>query len=503
MSLTAAVSVDAIAFDHHPKMLIGGRSVDAVDASTVPVFNPATGKQIASIPNAGAMDVDLAVNAARAALENGPWSTMAARERGRLILKLSRLIEDHAEDFARLEALDNGKPYSAALGYDVAKSIEWFEYFAGWPTKLEGRVIPPDAPNKLIYTARHPVGVVGQIIPWNFPLMMAAWKLAPALAAGCTIILKPAEETPMSALFLARLFQDAGFPDGVVNVLTGVGEKTGVAMVNHPGIDKIAFTGSTSVGKSIMAGSAPHLRRLTLELGGNSPNILLEDIDVESVAAQLADAAFANHGQNCCAGTRLFVPRSIEKEVASAIGSVAKRIKVGSGLEPTSQMGPLISEVQQSRVLSLISGGLDQGAQIITGGSRPSSLPDGYFVEPTVLTGVRDDMELVREEIFGPVITLLPYDSVDEAITRANATEYGLAAGIWTRDLNQAHRLASKIKAGTVWINTYNETGPAVPFGGFGHSGFGREHGEGVLDHYTETKSVWVNMDPAVKRKGE
>lgn len=440
MSVSAAVSMDAFAFEQNSKMVIAGRWVDAHDHATVPVFDPATGKEIARIPNAGARDVDDAVKAARAALDSGPWSVMPARERGRLLRNLSDLISKNAEDFARLEALDNGKPYAAALAYDVTKSAEWFEYFSGWPTKMEGRVIPADAPNRMIYTVRHPIGVVGQIIPWNFPLMMAAWKLAPALAAGCTIVLKPAEETPLSALLLARLVQEAGFPDGVLNVVTGVGENTGVEMVKHPGIDKIAFTGSTAVGKSIMAGSAPHLRRLTLELGGNSPNILLGDIDVESVASQLADAAFANHGQNCCAGTRLFVPRSQEREIAEKIGAIARAIKVGPGLEPTSQMGPLISEIQQKRVLSLVSDGTAAGADVVAGGNRPSSHPEGFFFEPTVVSNVRDDMPLVREEIFGPVITLLPYDTVDEAINRANATEYGLAAGIWTRDLALADR---------------------------------------------------------------
>ena len=490
------------AFEPSSKMFVGGRWLDSRDGETLAVFNPSTGRQIATIPNAGYADVDLAVKSAQQALDSGPWGRMPARERGLLIRKLSDLIEKNRIEFAQLEALDNGKPFAAANAYDVAKTIEWFEYFSGWPTKMNGQVIPADSPSKMIYTTRQPVGVVGQIIPWNFPLMMAAWKLAPALAAGCTVVLKPAEETPLSALLLGRLVQEAGFPDGVVNILTGAGEKTGVAMVSHPGIAKIAFTGSTSIGKSIMAGSAPFLRRLTLELGGNSPNILLDDIDVESVVAQLADAAFANHGQNCCAGTRLFVPRALEREVSERLGDIARRIKVGPGMDPASDMGPLISNLQKQRVQVLVADSADRGAKIVFGGGTPADQAEGYFFEPTVISNVDDDMPIVREEIFGPVITVLPYDTLDEVVTRANATEYGLAAGIWTRDLNLAHETAAKIRAGTVWINTYNETSPAVPFGGFGHSGYGREHGEAVLDHYTEIKSVWVNMDPSVKTKG-
>lgn len=484
-------------------MLIGGRWKDAEDGATLSVYDPSTGQKIATVPDAGARDVDLAVRNARAALETGPWGRMPARERGRLLYRLAECVAGHADEFAALEALDNGKPFAAARVYDVEKSIEWFEYFAGWPTKLEGRVIPPADGSRLIYTQRQPVGVVGQIIPWNFPLMMAAWKLAPALAAGCTVVLKPAEETPLSALLLARLIQEAGFPDGVVNVVTGIGSRTGVAMVAHPGIDKIAFTGSTAVGKEIMAGSAPFLRRLTLELGGNSPNILLDDVDVDSVATQLADAAFANHGQNCCAGTRLFVPRRLEREVAERLALVAQETAVGPGLDPRSQMGPLISQGQKDRVLSLVDDGVGRGASLVAGGGAPGTAGEGYFVAPTVLAGVDDDMPVVREEIFGPVITLLPYDTLDEAVQRANATEYGLAAGVWSRDLSLAHEVAARLRAGTVWINTYNETSPAVPFGGFGHSGYGREHGEQVLEHYTETKAIWVNTSRSIKKRGE
>jgi phenylacetaldehyde dehydrogenase len=476
-------------------LYINGEWVDALSNNTVEVLDPSDGQPIATVASAGAEDVDRAVRAARAAFDDGPWRSMSARERGRLIARLSVLIDEHRDVFAELEALDNGKPVEGARAGDVEKAVEWFEYFAGWPTKLQGETIPGPSDERLIYTLRQPVGVVGQIIPWNYPLMMAAWKLAPALAAGCTVVLKPAEQTPLSALYLANLATEAGFPPGVINVITGYGHETGALLVDHPGVNKIAFTGSTVTGQAIIRGSASHLHRITVELGGNSADIVLADADVSTVGAYIADAAFANHGQNCCAGTRLFAARAIADDVIAEVSRVAKAIRLGPGLDRSSQMGPLISARQLERVERLVRGGEEAGAQIVAGGGRPSGVdPGGFFFEPTVIVEAADDLPVVRDEIFGPVITVLPYDTIDEVVRRANASEYGLAAGIWTHDLSAAHTVARRLDAGTVWINTYNETSPAVPFGGFKHSGFGREHGSAVLEHYTERKSVWVAM---------
>jgi phenylacetaldehyde dehydrogenase len=479
------------------QLFIGGKWVSARSERVLPVFNPSSGEQIAAIADADSRDVDAAVSAARAAQNDSAWSVMPAKQRGRLIQRLAELLARHADDFAQLEAVDNGKGVSIARAIDVEKSIDWFDYFSGWPTKLQGATIPEGGDSRLVYTLRQPVGVVGQIIPWNYPLMMAAWKLAPALAAGCSIVLKPAEETPLSALLLGQLAAEAGFPDGVVNVVTGSGERTGAALVDHPDVDKIAFTGSTDTGREIMRRSAQYVRRLTLELGGNSPDIVLPDGDLTAISAHLASAAFANHGQNCCAGTRLFVPRGMQNAVIDAVVLAARGVRVGAGLDPNTEMGPLISTVQKSRVDELVQDATRAGAEVAFGGTTPKGHEAGYFFQPTVLVGAADETRIVREEIFGPVITVLPYDSLNEVVKRANATEYGLAAGIWTRDLQAAHQLARRIKAGTVWINTYNETSPAVPFGGFKHSGFGREHGAAVLAHYTEIKSVWVALDAA------
>jgi phenylacetaldehyde dehydrogenase len=479
------------------QVLIGGRWVSTITRETLPVFNPSTGVIFTHIANADSRDVESAVSAARRSQEDRSWAAMHAKDRAKLMRRLADLISTHADHFAELEALDNGKSVAIARAIDVEKSIEWFEYFSGWPTKLVGQTIP-GGDDRLIYTLREPVGVVGQIIPWNYPLMMAAWKVAPALAAGCSVVLKPAEETSLSALLLGLLVTEAGFPEGVVNVLTGTGEQTGAALVDHPGVDKIAFTGSTATGSEIMRRSAQYVRRVTLELGGNSPNIVLSDADFGAIATHLASAAFANHGQNCCAGTRLFVPMAAQNAVIDAIVDEARTIKIGPGLDPATQMGPLVSAVQKSRVTSLIDDGVRSGADVAFGGGTPAGQDAGFFIEPTILVGAHDRTRVVREEIFGPVITVLPYESLDEVVTRANATDYGLAAGIWTRNLQSAHVLARRIKAGTVWINTYNETSPAVPFGGFKRSGFGREHGAVVLDHYSEVKSVWVGLNPAV-----
>jgi acyl-CoA reductase-like NAD-dependent aldehyde dehydrogenase len=476
-------------------LFIGGAWVAPLTDDRVIVLDPATERPVAEIADATRHDVDAGVVAARTALD-GAWGRCSARQRSRLMLRLAEAIDAHADDFAQLEALDNGKGVTFARAVDVEKAIEWFEYFAGWPTKLEGSTLPAPADRRLVYTLREPVGVVGQIVPWNYPLMLAAWKLAPALAAGCTVVLKPAEETPLSALLLGRLIEEVGFPPGVVNIVTGTGERTGAALAAHPGIDKLSFTGSTMVGRSIAHASADHLRAVTLELGGNSANILLDDVDVSAVVAQLADAAFANHGQNCCAGARLFVPRCKADETVAALADIAGGLRIGPGLDPATDLGPLISRVHLDRVRELIENGRAAGAEVAVGGDSPDGRDAGYFLEPTVIVGAGDASPVVREEVFGPVVTVLPYDTLDEVVTRANGTDYGLAAGIWTRDLRAAHDLAARLKVGTVWINTYNETSPAVPFGGFKHSGIGREHGRAVLDHYTEHKSVWVGLDP-------
>lgn len=477
-------------------MFIGGEWADPIGPCRFQVLDPSTGERLTELADADADDVDLAVGAARSALDGTSWGAMSPRDRGRLLLRLADAIDARKEEFAELEALDNGKSITAAREVDVAKTVEWFEYFAGWPTKIEGATIPVSVADRFVYTLREPVGVVGQIIPWNYPLMLAAWKLAPALAAGCTVVLKPAEETPLSALRLGELIQEVGFPNGVVNIITGTGARAGVALATHPGLDKLAFTGSTAVGREVARAAGEHLRPATLELGGNSPNIVLDDVDVRAVAEHVASAAFANHGQNCCAGARLFAPASVSSDLIEAISDVARRLRIGPGLAPGTEMGPLISEAQRRRVRDLIDDGRRSGAQVVTGGGIPSQLEHGFFLEPTVIVGVRDEQAIVREEIFGPVVTVLPFDSLDEVVRRANATEYGLAAGIWTNNLRAAHQLAGRIKAGTIWINTYNETSPAVPFGGFKHSGVGREHGREVIDHYLETKSVWTSLGP-------
>ena len=475
---------------------INGQWTPSSSGGTFPVFDPSTEEVIAQVASASAADVDKAVEAARAAFDSGPWAQTTAQDRGRILFKLADKVRQNAAMLSEMEARNTGKPIVEAE-YDITDVATCFEYYGGLATKITGQVLPVPA-NALSFTMKEPMGVAGQIIPWNYPLMMAAWKVAPALAAGCSVVLKPAEETSLSALLLGLLVTEAGFPEGVVNVLTGTGEQTGAALVDHPGVDKIAFTGSTATGSEIMRRSAQYVRRVTLELGGNSPNIVLSDADFGAIATHLASAAFANHGQNCCAGTRLFVPMAAQNAVIDAIVDEARTIKIGPGLDPATQMGPLVSAVQKSRVTSLIDDGVRSGADVAFGGGTPAGQDAGFFIEPTILVGAHDRTRVVREEIFGPVITVLPYESLDEVVTRANATDYGLAAGIWTRNLQSAHVLARRIKAGTVWINTYNETSPAVPFGGFKRSGFGREHGAVVLDHYSEVKSVWVGLNPAV-----
>ncbi|MEV4570965.1 aldehyde dehydrogenase family protein [Nonomuraea sp. NPDC049419] len=478
------------------QLFIDGRWVDAASGKTFTTPDPATGETLARIAEADAEDVERAVKAARRAFE-GPWSRLTPSERGRMIWRIGDLILEHLEELAQLESLDNGKPLAVARFADVPLAADLFHYMAGWATKIEGNTISisaPTAPGAAFhaYTLREPVGVVAQIIPWNFPLLMAAWKLGPALATGNTVILKPAEQTPLSALRLAELIAEAGIPDGVVNVLPGYEETAGAALAAHPGVDKVAFTGSTEVGKLIVRAAAGNLKKVTLELGGKSPNIVFDDADPALAIEGAANAIFFNHGQCCVAGSRLFVHQSRFDEVIEGVAGIARSIKLGRGLEPDTQMGPLVSDEQLRRVTGLLDSGRDEGARAVAGGARHGER--GYFVEPTVLTDIRPDMRVVREEIFGPVVVASPFSDLDEIAAQANDTPYGLGAGIWTRDISKAHALASKIRAGTVWINCYNVFDAALPFGGYKQSGWGREMGHEALEAYTEVKSVCTQL---------
>ena len=471
------------------KMLINGKWVEAASGKTFPSYNPATGEVMARIAEGDREDVDRAVKAARAAFETGAWRKMTPSERGRAIWKLGDLVEKNLEEFAELEMLDNGKPLKIARAADVPLAVDMFRYMAGWATKIEGNTIPISMPGKyLAYTLREPVGVIGQIIPWNFPLLMAAWKLAPALAAGCTVVLKPAEQTPLSALRLGELIQEAGIPDGVVNIVPGYGETAGAALAAHPDVDKVAFTGSTEVGKLIVNAAAGNLKKVSLELGGKSPNVVFADGDVDAAIAGSAMAIFFNHGQCCCAGSRLYVEKPIFDKVVEGVSEKAKKIRLGPGWEKSTDMGPLVSEEQLNRVCGYLESGFSQGAKATVGGERHGDR--GYFVKPTVLVNTHEDMKVMREEIFGPVVAAIPFSDPQEVVTRANDSPYGLAAGIWTRDIGKAHRLAAELRAGTVWINCYNVFDAAMPFGGYKQSGWGREMGHDVLELYTEVKAV-------------
>jgi acyl-CoA reductase-like NAD-dependent aldehyde dehydrogenase len=475
------------------RLLIGEERPAAADGRTLESLDPSTGQVIAEFAHGGAQDVDRAVAAARAALREGPWATMAAAERGRLIQRLADLVSRHADELAELESLDNGKPVTLAKIVDVASTVAHYEYFAGWPSRIEGEVIPVRTPETLCYTRKEPVGVCGQIVPWNFPLLMAAWKTAPALAAGCTVVLKPAEQTPLTALRLGELALEAGIPPGVLNVVTGDGE-TGAALVEHPGIDKVAFTGSTAVGREIGARAGRQLKRVTLELGGKSPNIILPDADLDAAIAGSFQAIYYNTGQACNAGSRLFVPRESFDEVVTKLAERAKGARVGPGLDTATQFGPLVSAEQLERVTGYVESGREEGAELVVGGGAPEGANGGYFLEPTLFAAESDDLRIAREEIFGPVLVALPYESLEEVATRANDTEYGLVAGLWTRSLSNAHRLAAMLEAGTIYVNQWGMVDAAAPFGGYKASGVGREHGRAGLDEYLETKTVFASL---------
>ncbi len=480
------------------KMLINGNWVDAVSGKTFPTYDPSTGEVLATVAEGDRADIDLAVKAARKAFGGAsPWRKMTASERGRLVWKLADLLEQHTEEFAYLESLDNGKPLTIARAADVPLAVDLFRYMAGWATKIEGNTIPLSVPytpgaRYLSYTLREPVGVVGQIIPWNFPLLMAAWKLGPALASGCTVVLKPAEQTPLSALKLGELIMEAGFPEGVVNIVPGYGETAGAALAAHDDVDKVAFTGSTDVGKLIVHAATGNLKRVSLELGGKSPNVVFKDADMKAAIPGAASAIFFNHGQCCCAGSRLYVEKPVFDEVVDGIAERAKKINVGRGLEPTTDMGPLVSSEQLDRVCGYLESGFSQGAKAIAGGHKASD--KGYFVEPTVLVNTNRDMKVVQEEIFGPVVVAMPFSDPEEIVPEANDNVYGLAAGVWTNDIGKAHRVAEHLQAGTVWINCYNIFDAALPFGGYKQSGWGREMGHEVLNNYTQTKAVCARI---------
>jgi len=474
-------------------LLIGGEHVAPADGRTFDVEDPATGQTVARAAHGGAADVDAAVGAAREAFENGPWATAPAAEREHVLRTLADLVDGHADELAQLESLDNGKPVGLAKAVDVAGTANHLRYFAGWPTKIEGDVIPVRQPDMLCYTRKEPVGVCGQIIPWNFPLLMASWKLGPALAAGCTVVLKPAEQTPLTALRLGELALEAGLPPGVLNVLTGDGE-TGAALVDHPGVDKIAFTGSTAVGREIASKAGRALKRVTLELGGKSPSIILPDADIDQAIKGSFQGIYFNTGQACNAGSRLFIPKDQFDDVVSALAARAARTRVGPGLAEGTQLGPLVSAEQHERVTGYIASGRDEGAELVTGGEVPAGSDGGYFVEPTLFTATSDDLKITREEIFGPVLVALPYESIEEVAARANDTEYGLAAGVWTTSLSNAHKLAALLRAGSVYINNWGPSDAGAPFGGYKASGIGREHGHSGLEAYLETKTVWAQL---------
>ena len=474
------------------RLFIGGEWADAASGATFEVIDPARAEVLTEVAEAGVEDVDRAVRAARKAFEGGEWREMSPRARGRLLWKLAERLEERKDEIARVETLNNGKPLFES-GIDVAMTIQTFEYYAGWTTKIEGETIPVSVPFQFNYTLREPIGVVGAIVPWNFPLNIASWKVAPALAAGCTVVLKPATETPLTALLLADVAAEVGLPPGVLNVVPGRGSTAGEAVVAHPGVDKIAFTGSTEVGQRIATVAARTVKRVSLELGGKSPNIVFADAELPIAAKGALAGIFYGKGEVCAAGSRLLVERSAHEQLVGMVAEGADRMKVGDPFEKGTRIGAIVSERQMESVLGYIAKGVEEGARVVAGGGRADIGP-GYFVRPTVFDDVTSEMTIAREEIFGPVLATLTFEDVDDAIEQANDTMYGLAAAVWTSDVKKAHYVASRLKAGTVWINTYNLYDPASPFGGYKQSGYGRDLGGQALDQYTQLKSVRVNL---------
>ena len=474
------------------KLLINNRWVNSESGKTFATINPSTGEEICQIAEADAADVDKAVKAARAAFDKGPWRKMFGPERTRLMNRLADLIEKHADELAQLEAMDNGKPFAVAKAADVALTVACYRYYAGWADKVQGKTIPING-NYFCYTKHEPVGVVGQIIPWNFPLLMQAWKLGPALATGNTVVMKPAEQTPLTALRVGELILEAGFPEGVVNLLPGYGPTAGAALSRHMDVDKVAFTGSTEVGHLIMEAAAKsNLKRVTLELGGKSPNIVFADADMDEAVEGSHFALFFNQGQCCCAGSRLFVEDKAYDEFVERSVARAKNRKVGDPFDAATEQGPQVDEDQFHKVMGFIESGKKQGAKLLAGGNRVGDR--GYFIEPTVFADVEDHMRIAQEEIFGPVQSIIKFKDMDEVVERANKTIYGLAAAVWTRDIGKAHAIANNVRAGTVWVNCYDVLDTAAPFGGFKQSGNGRELGEYGLQQYTEVKTVTVKL---------
>jgi len=477
------------------KLFINGKWSDARTGRTFETRNPATGEILARVADADPSDVDAAVAAARKAFEEGPWPKMGAADRSRLLWRIADLLIQRADEVARIETLDNGKPIFESRQVDVPLVAEIFQYYAGWATKLTGETIPAK-PGAFTYTLREPVGVVAAIVPWNFPLLLASWKVAPALAAGNTVILKPSSNTPLSALKFAEIAEEAGLPDGVLNVLTGKGSVVGMALVRHAGVDKIAFTGETKTGIEIMKSGAETLKRITLELGGKSPNIVFADADLEAAVRGATVGIFYGKGEVCAAGSRLFVEKKIHDEFVDKLVGRAKKMVPGDPLDPKTRFGAIVSKTQMEKVLSYIASGKEEGARLVAGGERAQvGNLNGNFILPTVFDAVKPDMRIAREEIFGPVLATLEFSDAEEAIAQANSSPYGLAAGVWTRDLAKAHRAARALKAGTVWVNTYNRYDPSLPFGGYKLSGYGRELGSVSLEHYTQVKSVWVELE--------